>query len=117
MRTILLSVALGVGYGSAYAQGVCKELEYAVEHSKKLIARYELQGILDDSAPREIIRQLEINNTLQLLNYHSGLMAQNRCSPTKESFSTSSYQHDALKCSAEGSKNPEACNTSKWTRK
>lgn len=75
------------------------------------------QGSMDDSAVRETVRAIRINNCLQLINIHLKLLECNKCKPFDRPIFEAAYMMDAMSCILEekmGKKDCEACKREKW---
>jgi hypothetical protein len=83
----------------------------------KSIATEEFGGILDNSAPREQVRQLTINAAWSSINLNYQLSQQHHCPARQTAFSPAIYTADALACGmerAKGNSKADACDTTKW---
>ena len=106
----------------------CSGLADAIEHSLKIIASEDAEGIGDNSAPRATLSELKMNNQLLLISVHLQLMRDNGCAKRKEPVRPGAYMLPALECKnamlqmrlgrevpkLEGGALPLACDMSKW---
>lgn len=122
MRKAVCLVIIAVGVGSsplAQAQVDCGAFLKVLEHSNKLIALENAQGIGDNSAVRAQLEEAKIANYLHRMELNLALMIQNKCAVPKEPFTSGDYLENALKCSMEqikgNFKSPE-CDLDKWTK-
>jgi hypothetical protein len=103
----------------AQPQVGCGEFQKAIDHSNKLIALTDAEGIGDNSAARAQLQEAQIANYLRRIELNLTLMIQNKCAVPKEPFTTSDYLENALKCSTEqingNYKSPE-CDLDKWSK-
>jgi hypothetical protein len=104
-------------------QDVCERLSAAVEDGVKELSQIRVDGLTDDSAPRETNRQLEKVITTNLMQMHLTLMQANKCTLPKTTFYDTAYYTDALSCAtarlkarADDKETPPDCVRSKWTR-
>jgi len=116
-----LLAATGIAFsGIAAGQQPCAMFEGYVDISLKNMAFEEAMGMGDNSAPRETIRLLRINNELQSINAHLALMAQHKCPPVKYTISTAPYRIQAAECrlaQLKGEDKSPACDMKNWQKK
>jgi hypothetical protein len=88
-----------------------------IESNLKLIASERAEGISDNSAPRETMRVIKINNYLQVINMNLMLMKEAKCSLRKKPITMGEYMKEALECQLaqmKGEKDSPACKMESW---
>lgn len=120
MREILIAaLVLLAASPSAMAQQVCVDFERAVDNSLKIIASESAEGVADDSAARETMREARIGNHLQLISINLGLMRDQKCPTRKTPIYMGEFLKNALECSIarmKGEKDSASCSFENWKR-
>lgn len=119
-RLSIVFVAIGMAH-SAMGQTSCKAFESEIDMSLKRIAKEMAPSLpLDNSAPRETMRQLIMNNHWQSISVNVNLMSQNKCPPLKMPPIPEEYSGAAVICSlskiATTSKGESACDLQTWQK-
>jgi hypothetical protein len=107
---------------------VCERFDHAIDRALKAAASIDAEGVTDNSAPRSTLRELKINNQLQIISMNLGLRRDNGCPPLTEPVVTARYLLSAMKCQVDitkmtagqnvekmpNSSLPATCDTSRW---
>lgn len=99
------------------AQSACADFDAAIELSLKRIASSYVEGLTDNSAPRQALRNSEMANELATININITLQIQNKCPVRKTSINWTKYVGAALGCRASAMKDEKdspACDINKW---
>ena len=96
---------------------VCNRLSSDYEGLSKSISAITAEGVADDSAPRELVRQQRIGNEISKGSITLSLMTINKCGLPNEAPSDR-YSSAALSCSLATMKGEtgDACDRTKWQR-
>lgn len=99
------------------ASELCKEYYNIYDSANLELAKILSNGILDDSAPREAVRQIEILNqrTLQMITLQQMIFY--KCDLPKKPSSEIDYFLPAIECWTEktdGNDDSPKCDTSTW---
>lgn len=116
---VLLVIILSAFSSQSYAaQPLCNEFEAALDDYLKLTAKTYVEGIGDNSAPRETTRLLQVNNYLQLANMNLTLLNQNKCAVRSTPISHFKYLSEAMACNLamleRSDEKDLACDMSRW---
>jgi len=95
----------------------CEALARDWRNAEIDLARNDVEGTLDNSAPRATMRAIQDNNALQLAAITLGLMHDHKCPLPKRAPSKVTYMLPALECRTEqlkGNYKAVQCDTSNW---
>lgn len=102
---------------------LCTEAQNQVEESLKDYAAAQAEGILDNSAARESVRQAKGEAQLLFIQANLEIMAQNHCPAFPRPILPRAYFHNAVDCELDRQKapissttSPPTCNRANWTR-
>lgn len=125
MKRAIIIIALftsGAHSALSYAQAQCQAFVSANEHALKRIS-YETfsNGLGDNSIPRATMREMEINNQLQLININTQIMIQSKCALPTTPMDIGTFAGPAIACAAARMKLPGAtslpeCDLNRWER-
>lgn len=107
---------------TALSQDRCMQFTNAIESSQKYIAQIQWgDGLFDSSAPRATMRELQMNNQLQLISMNLSLMTQHKCPAIERPVNMgSAYISAAIECGGKmkqsvGSRElPVECKRENW---
>lgn len=122
MKRFLAVAALLAVAQTAWTQTSCEALSSANELSLKRIAFELFTGDMsDNSAPRATLRELRVNNQLQLIAINLQLMIKANCAMPAQPVDIQAYAGQANACGSAISKRglgarPEECFIEKWQR-
>lgn len=97
-RTILVGAAAALFCVGASAQSICEQLAKSIQLSEGYMSTELANGLLDNSAPREMVRQAKIANAWASVNAALAVMQMNKCAPYPRTIREHAYISAALKC-------------------
>jgi hypothetical protein len=113
-----LSLLLPATSGAAVSPA-CQQVFDSIDTELRRVAITAYIDMFDDSAPRETMRQMKINNSLLIILALQNAAREMACPVKSVSISQSEYMSDALRCTtdrASGKTDSPACDFRTWAR-
>jgi hypothetical protein len=126
MKSIVVAISIafaGPMLAQSPASTDCRALSTAIDYAEKDMSMLYVEGVGDDSAPREAVRQQQVGNDLQVIALNMALAARLGCPSRREPVTTRNYMSAAIKCqtalnagTTQAPKDPPECFRENWTR-
>ena len=120
MIALFLSAAI-VAAPSSGPMSTCADLAASYDDISKELASIDAEGVGDNSAPREAVRQTRTNSEYLKATMVITLLAQNKCTAPKQLPDSITYAIPAMQCETalltwpDAKSLPDKCIRAKWS--
>jgi len=120
MRVLVLLTIILSGFTSmAFAEVNCQQIQDWIEFKIKVAALINAEGIGDNSIPRLTLKEMKLNNELQIISMNLALLSQNNCPARATLINPGVYMLAAMHCTTArmtGRDEKSACDVDSWKR-